>query len=213
MPLLPTSSPLARHNQEVLDVQPVVLEGDILRLEPLSKEHFPLMSACTKSAYFELFVAPVPASDLQEDIEEFLTVLLHLPRTQAFVMVLKETGKPVGASSYLDIRAEHYGLEIGRTWISEEYRGTKVNPEAKLLMLQHAFETLGCIRVQLKTDGRNFHSQRAIEKLGAKKEGELRKHMIMPNGFERTSVMYSILPEEWPEVKANLLARIEALET
>ena len=194
----------------MLDVKPVVLEGDILRLEPLTAEHFPLMPACTKAEYFKLFVAPVPASDSYEDLCAFLEILLHLPNTQAFVMVLKETGQPVGSSSYLDIRCEHRGLEIGRTWIVEEHRGTKVNPEAKLLMLHHAFETLGCIRVQLKTDGRNLHSQRAIEKLGAKKEGTLRQHMIMPNGFYRDSVMYSILPKEWPGVKADLVSRLRA---
>jgi RimJ/RimL family protein N-acetyltransferase len=193
----------------VLDVKPVVLEGEILRLEPLTRDHFPALTACTKASFFELFVAPVPASDSKQDLCAFFEVLLDLPRTLAFVMVLKETGEVVGSSSYLDIRAEHDGLEIGRTWIAEAHRGTKVNPEAKLLMLQHAFETLHCIRVQLKTDGRNLHSQRAIEKLGAKKEGTLRHHMIMPNGFGRDSVMYSILPDEWESVKAKLRARLQ----
>jgi RimJ/RimL family protein N-acetyltransferase len=199
---------MACNTLSVLDVKPVVLEGNLLRLEPLTIEHFPLMPACTKAKFFELFVAPVPESDSKEDIEGFLTILLHLPNTLPFVMVLKETGRPIGSSSYLDIRREHRGLEIGRTWIAEEHRGTRVNPEAKLLMLQHAFETLGCIRVQLKTDARNFHSQRAIEKLGAKKEGALRQHMIMPNGYERDSVMYSIMPDEWAAIKSSLIARL-----
>jgi RimJ/RimL family protein N-acetyltransferase len=96
------------------------------------------------------------------------------------------------------------------TWIGKPHRGTKVNPEIKLLMIGHAFEVMGCERVQLKTDGRNIHSQRAIEKLGAKKEGILRRHGQMPDCFMRDTVMYSILPEEWPEVKAGLLARLAA---
>lgn len=192
----------------MLEVKPLVLEGDLLRLEPLRREHFPAWHACTKAKFFELFVSPVPASDSEKDMFAFFEILLNLPNTQAYVMVLKETGKPVGSSSYLDIRREHRGLEIGRTWIAEEYRGTRVNPEAKLLMLQHAFEDLSCIRVQLKTDGRNLHSQRAIEKLGAKKEGTLRHHMIMPDGYERNSVMYSILPHEWPQIRSRLVERL-----
>lgn len=192
----------------MLDVQPVVLEGNYVRLEPITPQHFPMLRACTKADYFRLFVHPVPKSDSKEDMDAFFTVLTNLPHTQAFVVIDKKTGHAIGSSSYLDIRKEHRGVEIGRTWINEQFRGTKVNPEMKLLMLQHAFETLGCIRVQLKTDARNFHSQRAIEKLGALKEGSLRHHMIMPDGFERDSVMYSILPNEWPAVKAGLWGRL-----
>jgi RimJ/RimL family protein N-acetyltransferase len=87
-------------------------------------------------------------------------------------------------------------------------RGTKVNPACKLALLEFGFEELGCVRIQLKTDGRNLHSQAAIRKLGAKEEGTLRKHGIMPDGFIRDTVFFSILPEEWPDVRANLLARL-----
>jgi N-acetyltransferase len=192
----------------VLDVRPVVLEGEILRLEPLTEAHIPAMLGCTKSDYFKLFPYPKPSDDSPEDISRFLQEVIGLPFCLAYVMMLKESGEPVGSSSYLDIRSENRGLEIGRTWIMEDQRGTKVNPECKLLMLQHAFETLGCIRVQLKTDGRNLHSQRAIEKLGAVKEGTLRNHLIMPDGYQRDSVMYSILPDEWRGIRERLLERL-----
>ena len=111
-------------------------------------------------------------------------------------------------TTYLDIRAPHDGLEIGWTWYAEEHRGTRVNPECKLLMLTHAFEMLKCVRVQLKCDERNMQSQRAIEKLGAKREGVLRRHGILPDGFVRNTVMYSIIDSEWPTVRSGLKARL-----
>jgi ribosomal-protein-alanine N-acetyltransferase len=122
--------------------------------------------------------------------------------------VVKETGKAAGTTSYLEIRPEHRGLEIGYTWIGKEYQGTHVNPENKYILLRHAFETLGAIRVQLKTDGRNNQSQRAMAKLGLKFEGILRNHVILPDGFYRASVMFSATIEEWPELKAQIEARL-----
>ena len=108
----------------------------------------------------------------------------------------------------MDIRPEHRSLEIGSTWIGRAYHGTKINPECKLLLLQHAFENLGCLRVQLKTDERNLQSRAAIEKLGAKFEGTLRKHMVLHDGFVRNSAMYSITDEEWPAVKERCIKRL-----
>jgi RimJ/RimL family protein N-acetyltransferase len=133
---------------------------------------------------------------------------LDMPGRVPFTMILVETGEPIGTSSYFDIRPEHRGLEIGYTWIGTAYQGTQVNPECKYLMLRHAFETLGAIRVQLKTDKRNLQSQRAMEKLGAIREGTLRKQIILPDGNFRDSVMFSITDEEWPQVKASLEARL-----
>jgi RimJ/RimL family protein N-acetyltransferase len=101
------------------------------------------------------------------------------------------------------------GLEIGGTWYGSDFQRTVVNTECKYLLLSHAFETLGCIRVQLKTDQRNERSQRAIERIGAVKEGVLRNHMILPDGRYRHSVFYSILDTEWPEVKKRLEERME----
>jgi RimJ/RimL family protein N-acetyltransferase len=110
----------------------------------------------------------------------------------------------------LNIDLEDRSLEIGGTWYGLDYQGTLVNTECKYLLLKHAFETLGCIRVWLKTDARNLRSQRAIEKLGAIREGVLRNHMLLPDGYIRDSVVYSILPNEWPEVKTQLKTRLEA---
>ena len=104
----------------------------------------------------------------------------------------------------MDIQVENRSLEIGGTWYGVAYQHTPVNTESKFLLLRHAFEDLGCVRVQLKTDSRNLRSQRAIERLGAIKEGVLRNHMILPDGFLRDSVYYSIIDREWPGVKAHL---------
>ena len=104
----------------------------------------------------------------------------------------------------MNIAPEHRGLEIGGTWYGLEFQRTVVNTECKYLLLNYAFETLGCIRVQFKTDMRNERSQRAIERIGAKREGVLRNHMVMPDGKYRDSVFYSILDSEWPDVKKRL---------
>ncbi|HEY9526457.1 MAG TPA: GNAT family protein, partial [Anaerolineales bacterium] len=109
----------------------------------------------------------------------------------------------------LNIVSHDRGLEIGGTWDGSEFQRTVVNTECKYLLLSHAFETLGCIRVQLKTDQRNERSQRAIERIGAVKEGVLRNHMILPDGRYRHSVFYSILDTEWPEVKKRLEEMME----
>ncbi|HEY2737467.1 MAG TPA: GNAT family protein, partial [Thermoanaerobaculia bacterium] len=100
------------------------------------------------------------------------------------------------------------GLEIGRTWIAPAHQGSKVNPESKYLLLRHAFEELGAARVQFKTDLNNLHSQRAIEKLGATREGVLRSYQMRSNGVLRDTVIYSVLRHEWPQVKAGLVARL-----
>jgi RimJ/RimL family protein N-acetyltransferase len=123
---------------------------------------------------------------------------------QPFAVVHLASGKLAGATRYMDIRAAHRGLEIGGTWYGTEYQRTPVNTEAKYLLLRHAFEVLGCIRVQFKADSRNERSLRAIERLGAVREGVLRNHMILDDGTYRHSVYYSILDGEWPVVKARL---------
>ncbi len=106
----------------------------------------------------------------------------------------------------MDVRAAHQGVEIGGTWYGAEFRRTAVNTECKYLLLRHAFEAMDCIRVQFKTDLRNERSQRAIERLGAVREGVLRNHMILPDGTIRDSVYYSILAHEWPYVRKRLEA-------
>jgi len=125
-----------------------------------------------------------------------------------FAVVYQATGRAIGASRYLDIQRAHRSVEIGGSWYGRAFQRTAVNTESKYLLLRHAFDDLGCIRVQLKTDGRNERSQRAIERLGAVREGVLRHSMIMPDGHIRDSIYYSILAEEWPGVKAKLEAML-----
>jgi RimJ/RimL family protein N-acetyltransferase len=127
-----------------------------------------------------------------------------------FAQVEQATGRAVGRTSYLNISRRDRGLEIGSTWLGRPWQRTSLNTEAKYLLLRHAFEVLGAVRVQFKTDLRNVQSQRAIERLGAAREGVLRKHMLVRDGFIRDSVLYSILAEEWPAVKDRLEARMGA---
>jgi RimJ/RimL family protein N-acetyltransferase len=121
-----------------------------------------------------------------------------------FVVIQLASGRAVGATRYMEIHPEHSGLEIGGTWYGLEFQRTVVNTECKYLLLQYAFEMLGCIRVQFKADLRNERSWRAIERIGAKREGILRNHLILPDGVIRDSVYYSIIDLEWPGVKKRL---------
>jgi RimJ/RimL family protein N-acetyltransferase len=121
------------------------------------------------------------------------------------------TGKLVGSTRYLALRPEHRGLEIGWTWLAPAHWQTGANVEAKLLMLEHAFESLGCLRVEFKTDSRNERSRAALAALPARFEGIFRKHMLVRGGERRDSAYYSIIDEEWPEVKVNLGRRIDAI--
>ena len=125
--------------------------------------------------------------------------------------MLCETGRAIGITCFLDIRPAHRALEIGFTWLGRTWQGGAANPEAKLLQLRHAFEVLEAVRVQLKTDLRNLQSQHAIEKLGAVREGVLRKQMVLPDGHVRDTVMYAITDDEWPRVRDGLEARLADL--
>ena len=185
----------------------VTLIGREVRLEPLGEQH---VSGLWRAATPELFqlMRLWWYGDTEEEFGECVKKCARDPLVGAFAVIHQGSGQPIGSSSYLDIREPHKSLEIGATWITKPWQGTKVNPEMKYLMLQHAFETLGCIRVQFKTDGRNLHSQRAMEKLGCKREGTFRNHMILPDGYIRQTAWYSILPEEWPDVRAGLEQRL-----
>ena len=127
-----------------------------------------------------------------------------------FVVVLKESGQVIGSTRFWKVDREHRKLEIGSTWYSATWQRTRVNTEAKYLMLGHAFEVLNCVRVQLTTDILNERSQRAIERLGAVREGVIRHERIMPDGRKRNSVRYSIIDDEWPQVRGALAARLAA---
>jgi RimJ/RimL family protein N-acetyltransferase len=193
----------------VLDVQPVTLRGTTVWLEPLTLEHAPALHRHAEPEIFH-WMLDGPEDTSLAAFEEWERRGRELPASRLFAIRLVETGEPVGSTAYLDIRPAHGGLEIGRTWIGRAFQGTAVNPESKYLLLRHAFETLGATRVQLKTDARNLHSQRAIAKLGAQREGVLRNLQRRADGSMRDTVMFAITDADWPEVKAQLEARLEA---
>lgn len=190
-----------------MNVEPVPLEGPTIRMEPLAPGHAPLLWRKSSPEIFE-HTLEWPRDESAEAFEEWVRYCLTHPASLAWTIFVKETGEAVGMSGYLEIRPQHRGLEIGRTWIARSQQGTRINPESKYLLLRHAFEDLGAVRVQFKTDFNNLHSQRAIEKLGAQREGVLRRYQKRSNGVFRDTVVYSILAEEWPEVKARLEARL-----
>ncbi len=162
--------------------------------------------AVTPPDTFRYFLA-APAAWTPDAVSEHLQREFASSRV-AYLVRDRASGAALGSTSYLDIRPEHRGVEIGFTWYAPNVRGTGVNPECKLLLLRHAFEALGCVRVQLKCDARNMHSRAAILKLGATFEGMLRRHMIVVDGFVRDTAMFSILDEEWAGVKARLIERL-----
>ncbi len=189
-----------------MKVEPVLLSGRFVRLESLSSEHAPGLAAVgLNPEIWRLMV--YGRMETPADMERWVLDLLERQARGTdlpFAVVSQATGRPVGATRYLNIDTDNRWLEIGGTWYAPAAQRTAVNTESKYLLLRHAFETLGVVRVQFKTDLRNERSQRAIERLGAVKEGVLRNHMVLPDGYVRHSVYYSILPEEWPAVKANL---------
>lgn len=189
-----------------MEIKPVVLVGKHVRLEPMSEAHIPGLAEIGIGQSFWDFML---YGDIKTEADMRNWVLDILSRAEKgtdlpFVAIQVASGRVAGATRYLNIMPKDRGLEIGGTWYGVDFQRTPVNTECKYLLLNHAFETLKCIRVQLKTDLRNERSQKAIERLGAKKEGILRNHMILPDGRYRDSVFYSILDTEWEDVKKNL---------
>ena len=184
-----------------------LLEGRMIRLEPLRPDHAAGLWRVATPEVFQ-YASIRPDDQTLAAYESYVQRRLAYADWHTYTMVLQHDDQPVGLSAYLDIRTAHRGLEIGGTWIARSFQGTQVNPEAKYLMLRHAFETLGMLRVQLKCDARNQQSQRALAKLGAVREGVLRKHVILPDGYVRDTVMFSITDDEWPQIKAGLEARL-----
>ena len=189
-----------------MEVKPVVLTGKHVRLEPMTEDHVPGLAEIGAGQTFwdfMLYGNITTVADMHNWVDDILSRAekgTDLP----FVAIHQASGRVAGATRYLNIMPKDRGLEIGGTWYGTEFQRTPVNTECKYLLLRHAFETLGCIRVQLKTDSRNERSQKAIERIGAVKEGVLRNHMILPDGRYRHSVFYSILDTEWPGVKERL---------
>jgi RimJ/RimL family protein N-acetyltransferase len=188
-------------------VSPVTLTGRTVRLEPLALNHAPGLLGAADPELFR-FTPQAPPEWSVAGFEADIRRVNSLPDVVAFAMVLVESGEVVGRTTYMDIQPPHRGLEIGRTWIARRHHGTRVNPEAKQLMLEHAFGTLDAVRVQFTTSAKNLHSQRAIAKLGAVREGVLRHHRILPDGELRDTVVFSILASEWPLVRAGLDRRL-----
>jgi RimJ/RimL family protein N-acetyltransferase len=189
-----------------MEVKPVILQGKHVRLEPMAEEHIPGLAEIGVGHTFWDFMVYGNINAV-EDMRNWVLDILSRAKKGTdlpFAAIHLASGRVAGATRYLNILPHDRGLEIGGTWYGSEFRRTPVNTECKYLLLSHAFETLGCIRVQLKTDLRNERSQKAIERIGAVKEGVLRNHMILPDGRIRHSVFYSILDTEWPDVKKRL---------
>ena len=191
-------------------VQPVVLEGENVRLEPLSIEHLPRLAEIGLQAdIFRWFTEPVrtPAG-----MRKFIVTALEeqaAGKSLPFATIDKQSGLAVGSTRFMNIEPAHLRVEIGGTWIAPDWQRTATNTEAKYIMMRHAFETWGCNRVELKTDSLNERSRRAIARIGAKEEGIFRNHMVTASGRLRHSVYFSVIRKEWPQVKATLEAKME----
>jgi N-acetyltransferase len=193
-----------------VDLTPVALKGRWLTLEPIDDRHAPgLFDAMQDPEVCRYLVWPPPAA-----LEETLTLvreareLTGRGQSIVYAQVWNATGRAIGSTRLLDIRPADRQVEIGSTFLAREYWRTPANTESKYLLLRHCFETLRCVRVALKTDGRNTRSQEAIARLGAVREGTLRRHMKV-RGYQRDTVYFSILDDEWPAVKARLEARLD----
>jgi N-acetyltransferase len=193
-----------------MNVEPVTLMGKIVRLEPLSEAHIPDLAKVGLEPEIWRYMR-YGKVETEAHLGAWARELLDL-QTQGtdlpFAVIHLDSGKAIGSTRYLHIDPPNRSLEIGGTWYGLGYQGTMVNGECKYLLLKHAFENLGCIRVWFKADARNQRSIQALESIGAIREGVLRNHMVLPDGFIRDSVVYSLLPGEWPQVKQKLEAKI-----
>lgn len=189
-----------------MNIEPVTLEGEFVRLEPLNLEkHF--ADLCEVGLDYDLWRLITVQVETPDDMRKYLETALDEQRrgvSLPFATIEKQSGKAVGSTRFGNIDASNNRVEIGWTWIGKRWQRTFVNTEAKFLMLRHAFEIWKCNRVELKTDLLNSQSRAAILRLGAKEEGVFRKHIITQSGRIRDSVYFSILDDEWAEVKANL---------
>jgi N-acetyltransferase len=186
------------------------LEGSLVRLEPLQARHeADLFAASQDERIWRWLLGPgiLPTRELIHGWLEQALADSAGGREAAFAMVWRASDQAIGSSRFLSLRPEHRSLEIGWTWLTPEAWGTGANIEAKLLMLGDAFERLGCLRVEFKTDARNERSRGALLALPATFEGVLRRHMVMPYG-PRDSAYYSVIADEWPEVRASLRGRL-----
>src|SRR6266850_4814259 len=196
---------------EEMNVAPVILEGSHVRAEPLGEGAFGgSVLVGLDEELWRWIPAPVRTT---EEMGAYIDTALEEQKrgvSLPFALIEKATGRAIGSTRYGSIDRTHRRAEIGWTWVAREWQRTAVNTEAKYLLLRHAFETLGCIRVELKTDSLNEKSRAAILRIGAREEGTFRNHMITANGRIRHTVYFSIVDSEWPAVKARLESHLHS---
>jgi RimJ/RimL family protein N-acetyltransferase len=195
-------------------VEPITLAGGHVVLSPLAREHEAgLRAAAADGQLWQLWYTSVPAPD--QTLEWIDAALDMRDKLGALPFVVREpsTGDIVGSTRYFNVDSTHRRLEIGHTWYARRVQRTALNTEAKLLLLAHAFETLHCIAVEFRTSFFNFPSREAIARLGAKQDGILRHHQLLPDGSLRDTVVFSIVAPEWPAVKRNLVWRLSRPRT
>ena len=193
-----------------MDLTPVTLKGRWLTLEPIEERHAPGLFEALQDEEVCRYLVWEPPKSIAETLALVREAKDAMARGQSIVyaQVWNATGRAIGSTRLLDVRPADRQVEIGSTFLHRDYWRTPANTESKYLFLRHCFETLGCVRVALKTDGRNVRSQEAIARLGAVREGVLRRHM-RSKGYQRDTVYFSILDDEWPAVKARLQARLD----
>ncbi len=188
-------------------VLPLTLEGSIVRLEPVRREHAGLFWEVAKNDLDDVFRWIPYSMKTREDFQRLIDKAFEEQQrgeSVVFATVEQSSGRVIGSTRYMNIDRMNRRVEIGSTWIAPAWQRTGVNTEAKYLMLRHAFDVWKCMRVELKTDGLNQKSRNAILRIGAKEEGTLRRHLLTWTGRVRDTVYFSILDNEWPEVKAKL---------
>jgi len=192
-----------------MDLSPVTLEGSVVRLEPLAMHHLP--GLCAVGLDPSLWAITTNRMHTADDMRAYVETALTM-RSEGtalpFATVERATGTVIGSTRFGNADHAHRRVEIGWTWIAPPWQRSAVNTEAKWLMLRHAFEVMGCRRVELKTNAINARSRAAILRIGATEEGTLRQHMIQPDGSSRDSVYFSIIDGEWPAVQERLLKRL-----
>lgn len=190
---------------------PLTLEGSVVRLEPIRHEHAQMFWEVAKDDLDDIFRWIPYSMKTPGDFQELTSKAFDEQKrgeSVVFATVERSSGRVIGSTRFMNIDRVNCRVEIGSTWIAPAWQRTAVNAEAKYLMLRHAFEVWGCIRVELKTDGLNQKSRNAILRLGAKEEGTLRRHLVTWSGRVRDTVYFSILDNEWPELKTRLEARL-----
>jgi len=186
------------------------LRGRWVTLEPLAPEHADGLRAAAADPKIWPYMF-YDAASVFDTWREAAEKAVAAGREAHFVVRWQADGRPAGSSRYLNLAPEHRRLEIGHTWYAPEFWGGPVNPECKLLLMTHAFESLQVNRVEFRCDGRNSRSRAALHKLGAIEEGTLRRHMVVRDGFVRDTVQFAVIAADWPGVKARLEARLAAL--